>query len=712
MNSGEIRFQIDGVDVAAHEGQTVLQAAQQAGIYIPTLCSHPDLTPQGGCKLCVVEINGGAPVTSCTTKAEAGMVVRTKTERVSKVRNMAMELILASHPSDCTSCPLYLNCELQAMIQYIGATHSRFRTIKKHNVSLAISNPLFIRDMERCIQCGRCVRACKELRDIGILSYNCKDGETYVSTEGDKSFEEANCRYCGACVEVCPTGALRDPDGMFAKEGPRELTLVPCKNECPAHIDIPAYIRYVAEGKYSEAVGVVREKVPFPHALGYICTKSCETKCRREKLNEPISIRNLKRAAVENDTQKIWKDRALAKHAATGKKVAVIGAGPAGLTAAFYLAKKGHAVTVYENLPAPGGMMVAGIPVYRLPRKELQEEIDFIRSVGVEIVVNSRIDNAPALLGKGFNAVVAALGTHAGRRLGIPGKDLPNTTTAIDFLRASAFGEKAAIPDRIVILGGGPVAFDCARTARRLGAKNVDLMCLEAADRMTTDAQEVAEGKEEGVNVHNSKNFLNIEGTDKVAGVKYQDIKGFLFDKGKLVVNAIEGTEKVIPADMVIFAAGQGPAVQEGFGVELVPAKYIKVDAATLASNVKGIYAAGDVIYGTKSVIKAIESGREAAHSVDIYLGGDGKIDEVLVDRPKLDGKLKAVQKFHELPREEPGILPLAKRLAGFEEVESCLDKGCAGREAERCLQCDLRVDIRQNKFWSDFAAKDNGVQK
>jgi len=429
----KVHLTVNGMQIAARESQTVLQAALNADIYIPHLCFHPDLTPQGGCKLCVVEIEGveGA-VTSCTTPVQDGMVIKTKSEHLSHLRAVALELLLACHPADCTSCPVYLNCELQAVTQYLGVAHSRLRKIDKKNIKINNNNPLIVREMERCIQCGRCIRACLDIRNVGILQYNQKDGEIYVGTEADLPLKDADCRFCGACVEVCPTGALRDKEGIFSKESPREKSLIPCSDSCPVGTDIPTYIRFALAGQYSEAVGVIREKIPFPLSLGYVCNHKCETACRREKLNSPISVRNLKRFAVENDKTEIWKSKAQQKMAATGKQVAVIGAGPAGLTAAFYLTKKGHTVTVYEKLPIAGGMMAVGIPAYRLPNEIIDNEMEFIKDIGVEIITNTAIKSAEELKNSGYDAVLIAVGAHMGRSLPVVGTGQKRVYTAVE----------------------------------------------------------------------------------------------------------------------------------------------------------------------------------------------------------------------------------------------------------------------------------------
>ncbi len=210
-------------------------------------------------------------------------------------------------------------------------------------------NPLIVHDMNRCVLCGRCVRACNELRGVKVLQYQKKDLETYVGTLQNKLLKDSECRFCTACVEVCPTGAIRDKISLAEVEQKREDALVPCRYSCPAHTDIPKYIRYIRESKFDEATAVIREKLPFPKTLGYICNHACELDCKRNALNEPISIRNLKRHAAEQDTGSFWKGKGKQLED-TGKKVCVVGGGPAGMTAAYYLRKQGHSVTIKEAL--------------------------------------------------------------------------------------------------------------------------------------------------------------------------------------------------------------------------------------------------------------------------------------------------------------------------------------------------------------------------
>jgi NADH dehydrogenase/NADH:ubiquinone oxidoreductase subunit G len=266
-----IRISIDGKEIEASEGQSVLDAALEAGIYIPHLCSHPDLAPAGNCRLCVVQIEGVEGIqTSCETICRDGMRVITKSEKLRHLRNVALELMLAGHPHDCTSCKAYLKCELQALMQYQSVVHARMHTIKRETASLISRDPMIIREPERCISCGRCVRACRDLRGIGVLDFYQMNGETYVGTKDRQPLSGLDCRFCGACVEVCPTGALQDAEGVFRNDLPKSDALVPCQAECPAKIDIPSYVRLVGEGNFGDAVAVIREKVPFPYSLGFV----------------------------------------------------------------------------------------------------------------------------------------------------------------------------------------------------------------------------------------------------------------------------------------------------------------------------------------------------------------------------------------------------------------------------------------------------------
>ena len=694
---------IDGRQLEVPENKNVLECALEAGIYIPHLCHHKDLSPLGSCRMCVVEVEGENQVTTaCTLKAKDGLRILTKTPEVERLRMLALELLLTGHPEDCSTCPKYGNCELQMLIQYIGPKTGRLK-MRTKGFRAEEGNPLILHDMNRCVLCGRCVRACNELRGVRVLQYQKKELETYVGTLHDKLLKDADCRFCGACVEVCPTGTIRDK--VMNQELKKEDQVVPCRHACPAHTDIPRYIRHVKNGEYDEAAAVIREKVPFPNALGHICTHTCELECKRKEVNEAMSIRDIKRYAAEHDTGSYWKGKGKQLED-TGKKVCVVGGGPAGLTAAYYLRKQGHAVTLKEALPAAGGMMAYGIPSYRLPREIIADEVKVIEEQGVQIEVNTKVEKPEVLL-KEYDAVLMAIGGHKGVRLPMEGSELKGVILNTDFLRAVSLGEETGIGKKIIVLGGGNVAFDCARTAKRLGAEEIHLACLEAREAMTADDEEIEQAQEEGIYVHPAKTFERITGTDCVTGVDFMNVKSFTFDENRrAMIEKEEGSEHHIEADTVIFAVGQRPDISGEAGLELGRGNSIKVmdienDKKT---SVAGIFAAGDAIYGTKSVIMAIESGREAASQIDKYLGGNGDISEILAPVNEPEPYIGQCPGFGYAERKHANVDAPEERCNHFNPFDHGICESDISAEAGRCLQCDLRLKISRPSLWGDFA--------
>lgn len=694
---------IDGQRVEAQEGVNLLDTALDAGIYIPNLCHHPDLKPLGACNLCLVEIEGrDGIVPSCTIPAEAGMVVHTNTEAVKRMRRLSMELMLADHPNDCSSCKRYGNCPMQSLIQYVGAG-DRLRKFT-NNTPEDLSHPLFIRDPHRCIKCGRCVRVCRDVRGVKAIDYyRTENQEILIGAPDDKSLMD-KCRYCCACVEVCPTGALQDKPETLCKDGEtRQDALVPCRTECPAHIDIPAYVRAVREGRPGDAHAIIREKVPFPLVLGHICNHLCETGCRRTFVNDPISIRSLKRFAVENDTEQSWKGKGFHKER-TGKKIAVIGSGPCGLTAAYYLNKLGHDVTVFEKRPQLGGPMTSGIPAYRLPLEGVMQEIQYILDSGVKAEVNREITDAAALK-KEYDAVLVAVGVSKGKRLPLPGADLPQVYTAMDVLADSrAEKDLSYLGKTVCVIGAGSVGYDVARSLIRKGIA-VHLTCLEQADRILADMDDQTEGAQEGVDLLPGRAFEAIEGTEGlVTGLRVHTVLSSTYDKatGQITEVAQEGSQTVIPCDSVVFATGQYTGLQdyENFGIVLNGRGFPEVEEHR--TSVDGIFAAGDAITGISFVIKAIQQGRLVTSAIDRYLGGDGQIDETLVERTA-QPEIGCIEHFGQLPRVEQELRPAAERIADNDDVYrtySCQEAAC---EASRCLQCDLRTQIQPMRLWSKF---------
>lgn len=692
---------IDGKEIEVKNESTILEAALDAGIYIPHLCKHPDLEAIGACRLCSVEIEGiDHPQPACNTLVEDGMEVKISSPKADATRKMAMELILATHPADCTGCPKYGKCELQSLYQYMGVGPERWRQ-KTRTVADDNSNPLIQHLFTRCIRCGRCIRACNDLRGVKVLDYQkTKDGIRAGIKEG-LTLKEAGCKFCGACIEVCPTGSIMDALGLMEEGVAYSDSLVPCRYACPAGIDIPSYIRYIKEGDYAKATAVIREKIPFPETIGSICNHACEDSCKRGELDSPISICRLKRTAVENDDGSWKKNRR--KSEASGKKVGIIGGGPAGLTAAYYLAGKGHAVTIFEENEKPGGQLRYGIPAYRLPDTTLDDEIGTILEVGIELISGSRVESPEDLLGEGYHAVLIAVGTHQGSLLPMEGNDLDGVLINTDFLKGARNGSVKEVAERIMVLGGGNVAFDCARTAVRLGAEEVHIACLECGEQMAASQEEIQEAREEGIIIHSGHSFLKIVGEKKVEGVELKEVDKFYFDEdGRAVIELIEGTDKVIPVDNVIFAVGQRPVGTDKMGLDLVNGSYIKTNDK-LETSLEGVYAAGDVVTGTRSVIEAIEAGRRSAEEIDKYLGGDGDISEQLVEKERANPYIGQDADFPYLSRNTPEILDPETRKENFDVFEKAFDKERAGQEASRCLQCDLRLDIENPKFWNEY---------
>lgn len=694
-----MKITIDGKTIEAKEGSSILDAALVAGVYIPHLCSHPDLEAKGGCRLCSVEIDGveGA-VPSCMTKVEEGMNITINGPEADKVRKMAMELILASHPADCTGCPKFGKCELQSLYQYLGVSAERWRK-KSRSVPNDDSNPLISHLFTRCIRCGRCIRACQDLRGVKVLDYvKTKDGIRAGIASG-ASLKDAGCRFCGACIEVCPTGSIVDQLKMMNPDKSYMENVVPCKANCPAHIDIPQYIRAIKEGDFDKATAIIREKVPFPEVLGSVCTHVCESNCKRNELGEPISICKLKRAAATQDSG-AWKEK-VHKEPATGKKVAVIGAGPSGLTAAYYLAKKGHSVTVFEKNEKAGGQCRYGIPSYRLPDDLLDREIDNILEIGIELKTNTECQSLEELK-KQYDAILVSIGTHQGTKLPIPGNDLPGVYVNTEFLKDARSDNLIQLGEKVMVLGGGNVAYDCARTAIRKGAKEVHIACLENQQQMTSSPDEIEEGAQEGVILHAAHSFLRITGEDKVTGVELKKVKRFYFDENhKAVLDLEEGSEHVIEVDNVIFAVGQKPSGTDKMNLDLTHGPYIAANNAH--TSMEGVFASGDVVTGTRSVIQAIVGGREAAEQMDIYLGGNGDISEQLVERTTPNPCIGQVEGFADLARVNPDMISLEERCAGFTPVEKPLTCDQAKCEAGRCLQCDLRLNISNVKLWNEY---------
>jgi len=708
-----VTFIIDGKTATARQGRTILEAALDNGVYIPHLCGHESLAPAGACAMCAVKVKGTDGVTmACSTRIADGMDIDTRDELAEKIRKLSCDFIFKTHPSECTSCPKYGKCQLQTISQYVGDTGRKLRE-NKLLIAPDDKNPIILHEMHRCILCGRCVRACSDVRGVGAIRFEKVKGRMRVIVDGE-SLTDAGCKYCTACVDVCPTGSIREHEAIAAKMTgkTREAALVPCRDACPAHIDAPRYIRFISEGDNEAAASVVREKAPFPYVLGYICTHPCETECKRNYLNGAVSIRNLKRYAAQNGINS--PARVTREAQQTGQNIAVIGAGPSGLTVAYFLARKGHGVTVFEANEHAGGMLRYGVPKHRLPRDILDSEVADILSLGVTLKTGVKIENAPALLGEGFDAVLAAVGAHRGVKLPIPGADLDGVYINTEFLRTAETGTAPRMDGRrVMILGGGNVALDCAAVAMRSGAQEVHVACLGSPEAMTSSAEERTWALEEGVITHSSKTFLEITGDNgRVSGVKLASIAGFYFDEnGKSVIDMIPGSEEIVAADAVIFAIGQRPEIGAGFGLKTDRSGKI-ITSEGCAIDIPGVFASGDAVTGTVSAIQAMAGARTAASAIDAFLGGDGLFDEGFTPPQYRDPYIGKTDGFGEIERNESGVLPPETRSHCFDAMDLGLDGDQAACEAGRCLQCDLRLDLAPQRFWTEFSESNDSQDR
>jgi NADH-quinone oxidoreductase subunit F len=465
------------------------------------------------------------------------------------------------------------------------------------------------------------------------------------------------------------------------------LVTAPCTHTCPAGVDAPRYIRFIAQGKPGEAVAVIRERIPFPSVCGYVCIHPCEAKCRRGLLDEAIGIRVLKRFAVDNDNG-MWKENAKILPE-TGKRVAIVGSGPAGLTAAFYLAKLGHKVTVFEALPEAGGMMRVAIPDYRLPKDVLRRDIAEIEAVGVDIKTNTKVESVDDLFEKGYDAVFLAVGAHEGLKIGVKGEDSQGVMDCVSFLRQVSLGKKVDVGESVAVIGGGNAAIDSARTALRLGAKEVTIVYRRTKEQMPASAEEIEGAIEEGVKTR----FLSAPSSisRKNGKLELECLAMQLGDidaSGRPRPEPIEGSEFTMAFDTIIAAIGQRPEIPARFNLALGRGNTIKVDPDTLAATDKeGVFAGGDVVKGPASVIEAIAHGRLAAISIDKYLGGEGDIEETLAPSEE---PMKPLEEAEEEWRVEIPAPPAKERIKNFEDVEMTLSQKMAIKEANRCLRCDL----------------------
>ena len=619
-------------------------------------------------------------------------------------------------------------------------------------------------DCAMCIMSPKLVEVGRHL-NIELLTY--ADVERIEGEPGDftvtvkqhpRYVDLEKCTGCGDCATACPIVRLDEfntglserkavyklyPQAIPNAYAIEKLGTSPCRDGCPIHQRAQGYVALVAQGRYADAYRTILQDNPFPSVCGRVCNHRCEEACSRSMVDDPVNIMALKRFVADWAFQ--HPEELVGKRADEGKlgegeeekegegevegsaqRVAVIGAGPAGLTAALDLVRLGYSTTVFEALPVPGGMMRVGVPDYRMPPEVVQREVEAIVAEGVELKLNHRVEDAMALLEE-YDATFVAVGAHTGAKLPILGADLPGVLVATDFLRQVAMhnyqvsdigdGEvpnaQSLIPNhRVLVLGGGNVAIDSAMTAVRLGASWVGMACLESRETMPAHEWEIADAQEEGVELFPSRTFKEVTSEEgRLTGIRCVEVDFRGFVDGRPDFEMFPETEHVLPADVIIFAIGQRPDVScLNDEVEKIRGRFPVIDKETMATNVPGLFAGGDVVTGTAFIVDAIAAGHRAAWAIDLYLQGrlgdgdtgrlvDWEIGKV-VELSEAEAQAKVDRgEASVAARHETHKLPAVERMRDFREVYGGLTEEEALAEAARCLACGICSECLQCVF-------------
>ncbi|MGB4430182.1 MAG: FAD-dependent oxidoreductase, partial [Thermacetogeniaceae bacterium] len=504
-----------------------------------------------------------------------------------------------------------------------------------------------------------------------------------------------------SCATEVAEGMVISTDSPRVRES-RKLTLElllsdhngdcrgPCIQACPAHTDVQGYVGLIANKQYREALALIKEVIPIPACIGRVCPHPCETVCRRRLVEEPIAIAQLKYFVADKDLAS--PEPYMPEIAPpTGKKVAVVGAGPAGLTAAYFLARAGITVTVYDAMPSAGGMLRYGIPEYRLPKTILDQEIELIEKMGVEFIYNTRVgvDISLDYLRESYDAVFLGIGAWKSSSIRCKGEDLPGVLGGIDFLREVALHKEVRLGERVAVVGGGNTAMDAARTALRLGARQVVVLYRRTRNEMPAEEIEIMEAEEEGVEFRFLVSPIEIcEENGRVTAIRLQKMElGEPDASGRRRPVPIDGAEETIPIDTVIKAIGQ-QVDPEGITVSLSEWNTIAVDENTLATNLPGVFAGGDGVTGPKIAIDAVAQGKKAAESMIAYLAGEEipVAEPYLVEQEGLTSDDFAQET--KISRVKMPQLAVGERTNNFREVNLGLPDEEAVKEAGRCLEC------------------------
>lgn len=572
--------------------------------------------------------------------------------------------------------------------------------------------------------CNCCGCSCLSLRTAEMFKNVDMVRSNYVS-----QVDREKCVACGECVVNCPVNALKlgqklcsvKPIEVEKIETPRDTEwgpekwnpnyrvnrknvvdsgTSPCKTECPAHIAIQGYIKLASQGKYKEALELIKHENPFPAVCGRICPRKCESACTRGDIDDPIAIDEIKKFIADQDLNTENRYVPKIKHD-YNKKIAVVGAGPAGLSCAFYLATEGYKVTVFEKQKVLGGMLTLGIPSFRLEKNVVNAEIDVLRELGVEFKSGVEIGKditLNQLRADGYEAFYLAIGAQAGRKIGIEGEESEGVITGVDFLRSVNLGEDVNLKGNVVVIGGGNVAIDVARTATRVGGENVNIFCLESLEEMPALDEEIEETLAEGITINNSwgpKRIISKNGY--VTGIEFKKCISVFDENNRFNPKYNEDNTMIIKADTILLSVGQSifwGNLLDNSNIELNRNNTIKGDSFTYQTGEKDVFAGGDAFTGPRFAIDAIAAGKEGAISIHRYVhpGQSLVIGRDRKEYHSIDKENIELEGYDRLPRQRANHEDAEKSKETFKDLRGTFSEEQIKKETERCLSCGATV--------------------